>query len=174
MTEPMGPIEPAEAIRKLRTILQPAIEWHRLHDDDPDLQYDETWTQVEKLSRGAVDAIVGIVRAAVVPDEHTPLEPTGTCRSCNAEVHWICFQGTGKKNPLDLDPRPDGNVILTDRIAVDGTPGARVLTKKELEQPDMFSPDLAHTPRYVSHFATCPNAKDHRKTSAANTERTEP
>lgn len=49
--------------------------------------------------------------------------------------------------PLDLAPVADGNVQLVAGVA-------HVLHKDELPAPG---------PRYVSHFATCPNARRHRK-----------
>jgi hypothetical protein len=52
--------------------------------------------------------------------------------------------------PLDPEPTPTGNVIYTDeadrRVKVVGT-----------------ADDLFATDRYVSHFATCPHAEEHRQ-----------
>lgn len=62
--------------------------------------------------------------------------------------------------PLDVEPRADGNIELRPQpphgnvIAVYVTPGEGTA--------DMF----AHPVRYVSHFATCPDAKKHRKKKA--------
>jgi hypothetical protein len=72
------------------------------------------------------------------------------CRSCNQEIRWA--QTTkGKAIPLDVEPREDGNLVL----------------ERDAEGNDIargFSP-LIHTgkPRYVSHFATCPQANAWRK-----------
>lgn len=84
-----------------------------------------------------------------------------TCRSCKAPVVWVVTEATdtkpGRKMPLDADPsRPgkalvveDGNLVFTGARAGDGTWIVRYVPKG---------------PRhYRSHFATCPNAKSHRK-----------
>jgi hypothetical protein len=69
--------------------------------------------------------------------------PTSTCRSCGAEIIWaITTNGS--------------------RIPVDATMGATVFTLRDNAmsgQPPFF---VAMTP-YTSHFATCPNADEHRK-----------
>jgi len=78
-------------------------------------------------------------------------EPTGresamsTCRSCNAPILWA-RSAKGKRRPMPLDPEPvpGGNVELVDGEAW------------------VVKPD-PNVPRYVSHFATCPNAGQHRR-----------
>lgn len=75
---------------------------------------------------------------------------TGTCRSCNAPILWVeTIQG--KRMPLDAEPHEDGNVALMPA-------GAMVLTKELVEQGKKIG-----SKRYRSHFATCPNAGQHRK-----------
>ena len=55
--------------------------------------------------------------------------------------------------PLDRDPADDGNIML-----IDGE--ARVLTTGErLRAQNLGDPE----PRFKSHFATCPDAQDHRR-----------
>ena len=66
------------------------------------------------------------------------------CRSCGAAVRWEVTAG-GRRMPLDAEPVPDGNVVV-----VDGQ--ARVLTSAGAE---LLTLD---TPRFVSHFATCPQS----------------
>ena len=70
-----------------------------------------------------------------------------TCKSCGARIVWAKTT-TGKSMPLDPDPVAGGNVVL-ERDGVGWV--ARIV------QPD---PEFE---RLVSHFATCPNAKAHRK-----------
>lgn len=77
------------------------------------------------------------------------LETTSRCRSCSAPIAW---RRTVKGGRIPLDPAPaaTGNVTV-----VDGGRGvALVLNDDEIaeiaERPDV--------PRYVSHFATCPDA----------------
>lgn len=70
-----------------------------------------------------------------------------TCRSCGAEITWT-RTGTDRAMPLDPHPHPDGNVLIEG-----GT--CTVLGPLEVELH-------RDQPRYRSHFATCPNAADHR------------
>ena len=72
-----------------------------------------------------------------------------TCGSCHAEILWAPT-ATGRRMPLDRTPDPDGNVVLLDDRAVVLSPEARDQLPTE-------------TPRYRSHFASCPNANTHRK-----------
>jgi hypothetical protein len=73
------------------------------------------------------------------------------CKSCGAPLIWAKTI-KGHSLPLDAQPSPKGNVIVTE----DGT--AMVY-----RDPSAIAPRYANEPRYVSHFATCPNAETHRK-----------
>lgn len=76
------------------------------------------------------------------------------CKSCGAEVLWVKLIPMGRVNPLNPTPSRSGNIrMLGTRKAV-----AKVLGKAELETAALASEEL-----YTSHFATCPNAKQHRK-----------
>lgn len=76
------------------------------------------------------------------------------CRSCTAEVFWA-RTASGKLIPIDAEPVDGGNVHVVTRRA-DGTPATiRVATQDELG----IHPDKS---TYVSHFATCPSANEHR------------
>lgn len=70
------------------------------------------------------------------------------CRSCGARVRWVKTVN-GKPMPLDPQPSARGNIIVVDGIA------------KYVPVDD----NATFGTRFVSHFATCPNAKSHRKTS---------
>lgn len=72
------------------------------------------------------------------------------CRSCGAAIRWERTVA-GKPIPLDPEPRDDGNLGIRDdgRVYSLGTPGQGAL-------------DLG-VPRFVTHFATCPNADEHRR-----------
>lgn len=75
------------------------------------------------------------------------------CRSCGAEVLWVKLIPHNRLNPLNPTPTREGNIrMLGQRKAV-----ARVLGKE-----DMATAKLASEELYTSHFATCPNAKQHR------------
>lgn len=73
-----------------------------------------------------------------------------TCSSCSARVEWVTTDA-GKKMPLDLEPSAAGNVV----VRGDGV--AATLGPIELAMLP------AGTVRRVSHFATCPNADQHRR-----------
>lgn len=68
-----------------------------------------------------------------------------TCSSCGAPIIWCKFATSGKPAPIDAEPVPDGNLVMM--------PGAKVEAARA----------GADGPLYKSHFATCPNAKAHRK-----------
>ena len=70
------------------------------------------------------------------------------CRSCGADVLWATTVVTGKAIPLDADPVDDGNVVIRNG-------SAHVLSKN--------NPVRSDETRYRAHWATCPNAKEHRR-----------
>lgn len=74
------------------------------------------------------------------------------CQSCQAEILWARTP-SGRRIPLDAEPNPDGNVILTGY-----EDEARTLTKAELP---------AYRARgwriWMPHHATCPNADEWRR-----------
>lgn len=71
------------------------------------------------------------------------MNPTATCKSCKAAIIW-CITGNGKKMPVDAKQNPAGNIVL------------------EGEAPTAVYVDPG-TGTHTSHFATCPNAAEHRK-----------
>lgn len=68
-----------------------------------------------------------------------------TCRSCGALIMW-CVTGHGKKMPVDARETATGNLVLEPQP--DGELLARYVE--------------AGTGTHTSHFATCPNADQHR------------
>jgi hypothetical protein len=74
--------------------------------------------------------------------------PVATCSSCRAR---IIFARTvhGKVMPVDAEPCEDGNVELL--MEADGV---HALVHAQ--------PPLGAPPLHLSHFATCPQASDHR------------
>jgi hypothetical protein len=76
------------------------------------------------------------------------------CRSCGAEIWWA-ETVMGRRMPVDADPVPDGNVVVV-REGVGQAPPV-----VEVGHPATLMP--ADRPRYQSHFATCPQASQHRK-----------
>jgi hypothetical protein len=103
--------------------------------------------------------------AAPAVPQHVPK----VCSSCPAPIFWaqtleldergrwsrVRNESTGrfKSMPVDFQPTPDGNVVLFHR------PGegivCRVLRKGEQPPPE--------AKLRTSHFATCPNARKHRR-----------
>ena len=76
------------------------------------------------------------------------------CRACHAEIWWAETE-QGKRMPVDADPSPDGNVAVVREGAGEAPPVVRVLPAGDLP--------LNLVVLYTSHFATCPNASQHRR-----------
>lgn len=76
-----------------------------------------------------------------------------TC-SCGAAMTWAKTEA-GNRIPLDPEPHPAGNVVLDER---------RVATVYRL--PEVAEVHAMGAPRYLSHFATCPDAEKHRTKGA--------
>jgi hypothetical protein len=84
------------------------------------------------------------------------------CRSCHAAVIWVATEATetkpSRRMPVDADPtRPgkalvveNGNLVFTGQQ--DGTSGSWIVR---------YVP--SGRGKHLSHFATCPNATQHRK-----------
>lgn len=72
------------------------------------------------------------------------------CRSCAAPILWV-RTSKGKLMPLDAEPCADGNMVVVDGVA---------FTAYTLD----FEQDR---PRYRSHYATCPQAKEWRKSRSS-------
>ena len=72
-----------------------------------------------------------------------------TCRSCGAPILWRETHA-GRRMPIDPEPVADGNVVIEGDIA-------EVLKAEHLAR---LGGDV---PRYRSHFATCPQAAEHRR-----------
>ena len=76
-----------------------------------------------------------------------------SCKRCGARVLFGRMQSSGKMAPFDASPSEKGNAVIVTPATENEPPIMRVLKKGE----------AANGPRYVSHFATCPNAKDFRR-----------
>ena len=88
------------------------------------------------------------------------------CTSCRARIVWARSATTGKAMPIDVEPHADGNIVLR----LDPVPEAPKRRQRVAyvigTRTDYPGPQggLSPTePRYRSHFATCPNAAQHRK-----------
>jgi hypothetical protein len=83
----------------------------------------------------------------------TPLDKPvrDQCKSCKRPIIWAVTE-KDRRIPLDPEPVANGNILLQTR----GNfllPIAQVRFAVQLDQPL----------RYQSHFATCPNAAQHRR-----------
>jgi hypothetical protein len=74
------------------------------------------------------------------------------CASCGAPIFWAATE-KGKRMPIDERPRSDGNLVVT--RAPDGA--------SDLLQCRAAPEGTPSASRFVSHFATCPKADEHRK-----------
>lgn len=74
-----------------------------------------------------------------------------TCRSCGAAIVW-CKTANGKTMPVDAEPADSGNVRVADGIAT-------VLGALEVHAARAAGEALR-----LSHFASCPQAAEHRRT----------
>ena len=74
-----------------------------------------------------------------------------TCRSCGASIFWARTEKNAAI-PLDVIPRHDGNLYLLPAFFPDKR--RRVRRAHPTDDPEA---------RYVSHFATCPQASEWRK-----------
>lgn len=79
------------------------------------------------------------------------------CRSCMAAIVWREHARTGAVAPIDAEPVEGGNIRLL--------PDGRYEVAAE--------PDLFGEPRYVSHYATCPDADRWREAAKRSRARTD-
>lgn len=75
------------------------------------------------------------------------------CRSCGAPVIWA-LTVKGNATCFDAQPNTEGTFVLRR-----GKRTATIYTKYVKTDDEEY----AGEPRYTSHFASCPNADQHRK-----------
>lgn len=89
------------------------------------------------------------------------------CRTCKAPIFWAVTP-SGKQMPIDVTPSPSGTLVLRTQA---GDDGVEVLDEPMLALDYRAVAELAIAgipapeaePRFVSHFATCAQAAQHRK-----------
>lgn len=86
------------------------------------------------------------------------------CGSCGAEIIWA--KAGGSKMPLDPTPLAFEAVRLVAYNSAKGT--CRVLTVPDLKYLGRWK--AAGVTVHRSHFATCPNAAEHRRDPAGQLE----
>lgn len=84
----------------------------------------------------------------------TPVSET-RCSSCGAPIVWARFAKSGAAVPLDVD-RHDGNLLVLTHIG--SVPIVTVVSK--LERLRLLALGRA---LWLTHFATCPDATEHRR-----------
>lgn len=87
---------------------------------------------------------------------------SASCRSCSKPVIWVVTKEKGASMPLDPDPVDNGNIRLTGRTRRTSQ-GGQAPEAEYVKQEAMTLGLDDDESRYVSHFATCPNAKAHRR-----------
>jgi hypothetical protein len=88
--------------------------------------------------------------------------PEATCKSCGATIIWAHVtkkDGSPGKMPFDPEPREDGTHRMTVR-EVDGRAEVKAFWVAAKAR-DGFLADGGNL--RTSHFATCPNAEQHRR-----------
>jgi hypothetical protein len=80
-----------------------------------------------------------------------PTYEKATCRSCMAPILWVFTMGAGKRMPVDWLPGKGGTLRVADHRR-DGTPVVAYV--KTPAGGELL---------YTCHFATCPNARVHRR-----------
>lgn len=76
------------------------------------------------------------------------------CRSCRALVLWVEWPASGKRMPIDVTPHTIGTVVVTWR------------SRENKLIAEQYDPALhANRNRFMSHFATCKHAAQHRKSA---------
>ncbi|MGH1344366.1 MAG: hypothetical protein ACRBN8_22595 [Nannocystales bacterium] len=109
-----------------------------------ELGYEASLEEVEEDARKMAKVLAGMAAragAALV-----------SCKSCHAPVWWAVTIHD-KSTPMGADPSQDGCWVI-DGQTENGAP--RVRLSEPLTDP-------ADTPRFQTHWATCPNADQHRK-----------
>lgn len=67
------------------------------------------------------------------------------CHICGAHIEWAFTEG-GKRMPLDIEPHPNGNVVIAE-VHRDGQRTVHVLNKAEMATD--------RRQRRLSHHVTC-------------------
>lgn len=75
---------------------------------------------------------------------------TVPCKSCGKPI-FFAITDKGRRMPIDPVPTMTGTIIVTEHAGA---------------EPTCVVAPLTHAgPKYLSHFATCPHADVHRKSS---------
>lgn len=78
-----------------------------------------------------------------------------TCRGCGAEILWALTE-SGRRMPLDAEPNPAGAYTLI-------PPSPRARPVAALTAVRVAGEHHADEPRYMQHWATCPERDRFRR-----------
>ena len=78
----------------------------------------------------------------------------GRCKSCGARIVWALTDGD-KRMPVDAEPSARGNIKL---VWIPSLNEYRAVVQRDVK-PDNVSKE----PLYLSHFASCAQAAQHRR-----------
>lgn len=90
----------------------------------------------------------------MVSKDHVWPFTVAACRSCSAPIIWTQTEA-GKRMPLDARTTPEGNWTISRRRDI----------PRAIYVGDA-APELAADDRHHAHWATCPNADQHRRRHA--------
>lgn len=99
--------------------------------------------------------MAGLEEASTAP----PTDGAKPCRSCGAQMVFVetIF---GKRIPLDAEPNMEkGNIVVANGVAI-------YISGPKREGEARVVAERVGLRLYTSHFATCPNADQHRKASS--------
>ena len=85
---------------------------------------------------------------------------TSHCTSCGAAVIWTSTRN-GKSMPVDAQPSTRGNLALTEWPIPDSS-DTKILAE-HLTAGQAAGMRASGRPTYLSHFADCPDATQHRR-----------
>jgi hypothetical protein len=83
------------------------------------------------------------------------------CSSCEAPIVWAMHASTGNTSPFDAEPAELGLWELSRTSDYDVI--ARYVGPRASSADPLFADPATLPGRYSPHFATCPNAKQHRR-----------
>lgn len=81
------------------------------------------------------------------------------CRTCRASIVWATVKVSGKTMPVDAVAHERGTIRFL---------GASTVDVEVLGELDAHTHRGAGVPLFRAHFATCPNAKSHRRDREAS------
>jgi hypothetical protein len=73
------------------------------------------------------------------------------CKSCGRGIKWLKHEKSGKAAPIDDVPTLDGNILI------DEEKGTYRIVSTHTERSEFIGR------LHKSHFATCPNAREHQR-----------